>query len=65
MLDDATIVYLQRRMGMIKIINFFGLWGVSADGVLCTPKGKKVGKFPKRIAFFLHNFLNYFTYLKY
>ncbi len=49
----------------MKIIQFFGLWGVSADGVLKTPNGRTVGKFPKKVAFAIHSFLNYFTYLKY
>ena len=36
----------------------FGLFGCSSDGVLRTPKNNYIIKLPKKIAFFIHTFLN-------
>lgn len=35
----------------------YGLFGVSSDGILYMPSGKKIIKLPKKIAFKIHHFL--------
>ena len=37
---------------------FFGLFGCSSDGRLYTPNGRLLMKLPKRLAFWIHTFLN-------
>ncbi len=38
---------------------FFGLCGVSANGVLFSPSGKRLVRLPRRIAFAVHSFVNH------
>lgn len=42
---------------------FYGLWGVSGDGVLSTPAGRRIVKLPRRLAFKIHSLLNRFAYV--
>ena len=41
---------------------FFGLFGCSSNGVLCTPSCRQSVKLPKYLAFLLHTFINNFAY---
>jgi len=42
---------------------FYGLCGVTGDGVLFTPSGKRIIKLPKWLAFKVHSILNKFAYV--
>jgi hypothetical protein len=42
---------------------WYGLFGVSSDGCLCTPSGEQEIKLPKYLAFKIHALLNKFSYV--
>lgn len=42
----------------MKYKMIYGLFGCSSEGILTTPNCKYSIKLPKRLAFFIHTFLN-------
>lgn len=46
----------------MKIKFWYGLFGVSSDGILYTPSGKRIIKMRPSIAFKLHTLLNKYSF---